>query len=97
MKIVGPAYARLVKSLNKVLKISKVPQDEEVELAPFDRIKKYVIDPLGLAQALHTETLPIDVAQIDTTDGSEKFEVTFKMSKAIGNIFKNINGKNIAA
>ena len=97
VKIIGPAYAREIKSLNKVLEISKVPQDEENELIPFDRIKKYVIDPLNLAPALYTDTLPADVVQIDTTDGSEKFQVTFKTSKAIGNIFKNINGKNISA
>ena len=97
VKIIGPAYARELKSLNKVLEISKVPQDDENELPPIDRIKKYVIEPLNLAPALHNDTVPTDVTQIDTTDGSEKFQVTFKTSKAIGNIFKNINGKNISA
>ena len=97
VKIVGPAYAHEIKSLYKVLEISKVPNDEEVELNAYDRIKRYVIEPLGLSQALYNETLPTDISQIDTSNGTEKFQVTFKTSKAIGNIFKNINGKNISA
>ena len=97
VKIVGPAYARELRSLNKVLEISKLPQDDSTELNAYDRVKKYVIDPLDLAPALYNDTLPTDVSPVDTTDGSEKFHVTFKTSKSVGNIFKNINGKPVSA